>query len=1071
VTAVQDPLFTRVAQALAGDFELLRLLGRGGMATVFLARERALKRLVAVKILDPELGASPIFRSRFEREAETAAQLQHPNIVPIYRVGEALGIAYYAMGYVEGESLAERMQREGRLAPADSVRIAREVADALAAAHRRGIVHRDVKPQNILLDRETGRALVTDFGIARAAIEGPDGDRLTALGLVMGTPRYMSPEQAAGERDVTPAADLYALGVLWYEMLAGAYPYRMPGGAGPMALPFSHPVVPLRERAADVPPAVEQLIQTLMAPAPESRPASGEAVVRAIDGFHGSEAQSASLRPGRRPLSRRARWSAAGAALIAFGVPAFLAVVRPGAPPVGVDPRKSLLIGFFENTTRDPSIEWLRVGGVELLSQSLKRWNDLHVVEVERLLDLARRADVDPMAPLSRDDAVRLAREAGTWTATIGSLLRLGDQVRITVRVYDVTTRRQLTQASIEARPDSTLPAAFGSLANQILDVAGAPRSALTDVAPPTSSLAAWQAYIEGVEARSRWDMPRAAEAFRRAVAADSTFALAYYEWSAALFATEFVNPESRFVALADSALRYASTRPEKERLLIAGYHAWAHGDLVRARELYRRVLALDSTVADAWAGLGDASWADLTLRKDARGRDSMPASFTTALRSYERALALDQSDHRLYASLASMIVPAAVEGSATVPAFRDTLAGAINRLFHRLPVRQYAVVYVQDTLALVPSESLRTRFPRPVLDSLRRRAHARADTILNRWVAAAPGEGQPYLLRAQLRLASRDFAAALPQLDSAKARGATTPVPIDQMRLSVLLQLRRLEHATALADSLAAGGDSTLRRGALTASGQANAAMIAGQLERADVLGREVYAAARRQRVTRDLELLRELTAAADGFTRDSKIERLTRAELMRAIPAFERQLAGLTDSVRPRARRGLGRVVAWAAAPFGDTALVRQWLPADEPPARRGVEAWAAAVAGDRARAEQLVAAAATDTTAGAAETFAMARAAELVGRQADALRLYQRMDSVTYATLEAPDANWLLLVRSYPGRAAIYQAMGDTARSRELYRRFVTLWAGADDALRPEVERVRRALGLAAAADDRN
>ena len=228
---------------------------RAAWAPCVLAREKALKRLVAIKVLDPDLGSSPLFRNRFQLEAETAAQLQHPNIVPIYRVGEADGLSYFTMGYIEGESLADRMRGVGRLSPRESRRIAGEVAAALGAAHRRGIIHRDVKPQNVLLDRETGRAMVTDFGIASvgAATSKDDAERLTSAGMVMGTPRYMSPEQASGIRDLTPASDLYALGIILYEMLSAEYPYRLGQPPNYTLAHITGVPIPLVTRVGDVP--------------------------------------------------------------------------------------------------------------------------------------------------------------------------------------------------------------------------------------------------------------------------------------------------------------------------------------------------------------------------------------------------------------------------------------------------------------------------------------------------------------------------------------------------------------------------------------------------------------------------------------------------------------------------------------------------------------------------------------------------------------------------------------------------------------------------------------------------
>src|SRR5690349_8770180 len=190
-------------EAVAGRYFVERELGRGGMGVVYLARDVALDRLVAIKLLPPSLAASADLRSRFLREARMAAQLSHPHIVPIHAVEEHVGLVFFVMSFVDGETLGERVRRTGPLASSDAMRIMQEVAWALAHAHARGVVHRDVKPDNILLERETGRAMVTDFGIARAA-----ESRTPAGGLVIGTPQYMSPEHARGE-PVDGRSDLY----------------------------------------------------------------------------------------------------------------------------------------------------------------------------------------------------------------------------------------------------------------------------------------------------------------------------------------------------------------------------------------------------------------------------------------------------------------------------------------------------------------------------------------------------------------------------------------------------------------------------------------------------------------------------------------------------------------------------------------------------------------------------------------------------------------------------------------------------------------------------------------------
>src|SRR5438067_805771 len=220
----EDELGTHVAQVLSANYELESEVGRGGMGIVYCARDRRLKREIAIKVLPPELSFRADIRQRFLREAETAAQLNHPNIVPIYTVEERDNLVYFVMAYIKGDNLGQRLQQHGPMPPVEVRRVLREVAEALAFAHHRNVIHRDIKPDNILLDSESGRAMVTDFGIARALTDSGDS-RLTATGMAIGTPAYMSPEQSAGDRAIDGRSDLYSLGVVGYQMLCGQTPF------------------------------------------------------------------------------------------------------------------------------------------------------------------------------------------------------------------------------------------------------------------------------------------------------------------------------------------------------------------------------------------------------------------------------------------------------------------------------------------------------------------------------------------------------------------------------------------------------------------------------------------------------------------------------------------------------------------------------------------------------------------------------------------------------------------------------------------------------------------------------
>jgi tRNA A-37 threonylcarbamoyl transferase component Bud32 len=272
-----DPLIADLRQSLAPNLQLQRLLGRGGMGTVFLARDPALKRNVVVKVLSPDLARDPNARKRFEREAEAAAAVSHPNVVGIHQVGELArsNTSYFVMQHVEGPTLEEEFPAGTRAQEARVRTIVGEVASALAAAHARGLVHRDIKPSNIMIERPTGRAIVLDFGIS--AVVGRDGDarstKLTAEGSSIGTPQYMSPEQAAGET-VTERSDVYSLGLVAFELLAGRPPFT---AANPMALIAAHikdAPPPIRSLRPDVDPDLADLVDACLAKEPSARPSA-----------------------------------------------------------------------------------------------------------------------------------------------------------------------------------------------------------------------------------------------------------------------------------------------------------------------------------------------------------------------------------------------------------------------------------------------------------------------------------------------------------------------------------------------------------------------------------------------------------------------------------------------------------------------------------------------------------------------------------------------------------------------------------------------------------------------------
>ncbi len=318
-----DPLRDRVIVAVGEMFDIQEELGRGGMSVVYRALDLRLHWHVAIKVLPPEFAFRPEVRSRFLREAETAAQLSHPNIVPIYSVDEREGLVYFVMACVDGETLGAHLAGGKQMRIPNAVRMLGDVADALAYAHAHGVVHRDVKPENILLDRESGRAMVTDFGIARAA---EADSRLTATGIAVGTPAYMSPEQALGDRELDGRSDLYALGVVAYRALAGVLPFEASNTPAMMMKHVTEPVRALRERRPDVPAALEHAITRALAKRPDDRWADVAAFRAALTA--GAPSRPHARAPAPAPPSMRP-----GAPAAAAGAPSPpLAAPAPRAP-------------------------------------------------------------------------------------------------------------------------------------------------------------------------------------------------------------------------------------------------------------------------------------------------------------------------------------------------------------------------------------------------------------------------------------------------------------------------------------------------------------------------------------------------------------------------------------------------------------------------------------------------------------------------------------------------------------------------------------------------------------------
>ena len=408
-----SPEFLDLQAALAGEYSLQRELGRGGMGIVYLARDVQLDRDVAIKVLPSHLARSAASRERFLREARTAAGLSHPNIVPIHRVGEADGFVFFVMSYVEGETLGERLRTKGPLPPADAARVLREVAWALAYAHGRGIVHRDVKPDNILLEAGTGRAMVTDFGIAhRDDVAAPDTDP----GKIMGTANFMSPEQAAGEA-IDGRSDLYALGVVGYLAVSGRLPFEASNVPALLIRQATEPAPGVLRAAPGLPPALATAIDRCLARDPAHRFPDGEAMAAAL-------APAPEARPALPPTLRA--WLGARNPLLVpyLGWSAGFSVLTLGN-------LFAVLTGNPGSSPRDPALLFVLASAPLLpiigfhLNQARRQFRAGYTLaDLRAALEIARRERAETEA-VARDD-MEPASHRLLRIGTVGSATWLG---------------------------------------------------------------------------------------------------------------------------------------------------------------------------------------------------------------------------------------------------------------------------------------------------------------------------------------------------------------------------------------------------------------------------------------------------------------------------------------------------------------------------------------------------------------------------------------------------------------------------------------------------------------------
>jgi serine/threonine-protein kinase len=541
---VTASLSEQLATALGSAVELDRELGGGGMSRVYLAHDRRLGRRIVVKLLAPEL-ASGVSAERFEQEIRLAAGLQHPHIVPLLAAGEVAGLPYFTMPFIEGESLRRRLDQGAPLPAPEAVRLLGHVASALAYAHRRGLIHRDIKPDNVLLS--PGGAMVTDFGVAKAlraaTTTSPAASGLTAAGFALGTPAYMAPEQAVGDPGTDARADLYAFGAMAYECLAGSIPF--PGRSAPamIAAHLTEPPPPLTERRPDLPPALAALVMQCLAKPPDERPVSADAVVTVLDKVRSGEwgapvrttvvtPASGSRRAGRRWLGGAVLGTIALAALVAFVLSSRAASDTP-APSAAAPAVVRIAVLPFENIGESPEA-YFAEGVADAVRGKLAGLRSLEVIARGSSVAYAQK----------KFSPADVARDLGVHYLLTGTV-RWATQAEGVSRVL---VAPELVAMGANAAPATEWSESFEAPLTDVFrvqaDIAGRVAQALglrlgvaesqQLAARPTSDIVAYDAYLRAEAFTRRFETGEIAATdsaikyYREAVGRDSTFARAW---------------------------------------------------------------------------------------------------------------------------------------------------------------------------------------------------------------------------------------------------------------------------------------------------------------------------------------------------------------------------------------------------------------------------------------------------------------------------------------------------------------------------------------------------------------
>jgi len=1031
----------RLTAALAGRYAIERELGAGGMATVYLAEDVKHRRKVAVKVLRPELAAT-LGPERFSREIEIAAQLQHPHILPLLDSGEADGFLYYVMPYVEGESLRERLARHGELPIPEATRILVEVVDALAHAHRRGVVHRDIKPDNVMLSER--HALVADFGVAKAVSEATGRQKMTTAGVALGTPSYMAPEQAAADPNVDHRADIYAVGAMAYELLAGRPPFTGMTNQEILAAHVTQRAEAVTTRRPAVPPALGAVVMKCLEKRPADRWQTAEALLAALEPL---ATPSGGVTPAQtQPTSAirlEDRWhgnpvrvggmfllvAAAVLGLVYFltiqlGLPDWvpvgaLVLLLLGLPVMiatGVIERRRAVAqatGMYTSVSETPlqkQVTWRKatMGGVAAFS--VLAFGAI-VYTAMRLLGIGPVGTLVASGKLSTRDKLIIADFANhTADSTLGQSVTEAFRIDIAQSPVITVVGSSAVSNALARMHQNPGQALDATTAREVAVREGAKAVVVGEISPIGKGLvlsAKVLASVDGTEL----------VAVRETAADEGEILKAIDRLSKRV--RERIGESLRSIRANEPLDEVTTGSLEALRLYSEGARASDAGETDRAIPLLQQAIALDSGFAMAWRKLAVAI---------ANSQGSRAQEIAAATKAYEHRDRLTEVER--YQTTAYYFYVVDYDLDKVISAYR-----AILELKPDDPI-------APNNLAIALSQ---------------RRRWAEAEPIAQKWIDAG-GSGNIYTQLVQAQLAQGKTQAARASLAEFGRR--------DTASVLVHALLARYFASTHNYDSALAEVQQVGRRSrdpsdqTVTASDASAIALTQGQLAEAQRQLQEYMAVGERR------GLPQNYLSGASGLADIQSVYLHNQAEGVRILDAALAQHPLASMAALDRPYQNLIISFALAGQPARARQLLNEYRGAVPEMIRRG-EMLDHAAAGYTALAENHPQEALTEfrlwydqtgcTRCGLAE---QGQVYDLIQQPDSALAVYQRGVENPGALAVVFHDQWSL-AHSYRRLGELYEAKGDKQKAADYYGRFVTLWHNADAQLQPQVQEVKQRL----------